>query len=470
MKNIKDNFQFFSLKKWPIFFYWLFIFVLITFLHSNHFLNNDDGIILNGAWNLINGRQLYVDFFTFIPPASFYLLFAWWKIFGVSFWAAQILANLIWFLGIFGIFKISQLVRPSIYNYFLPLFIALLSSWFWLINHNAFNFVCLIWASYFLILSFKKPTRIYFILAGLISGLSILFLQQKGLMFLAYVLLFLAFRVIKNFNWQNISNNLLYFISSLAPLLVLLFWPLNIIYHDLIEFPLFHYIAPNKTPLILWFFFLFFWLLFVFLLRQKKQTEIWLLLGLQLLLLLSCLPLPDLYHILLILFPLFVLSGFLLEFLWEEKNWPRIIAGLLFFLFLSQVFYSITKWGQVWQPFSMKSLEIVEKIRSECQSPYLYAGPFATALYFETRKLSATPFDMLITSHQTLEQFSLAKEVLAINRPDCAILLYPESLASLNRFGHNRDNEVENFIRNNYRLDYSYEDIFYFYKLKPYAD
>jgi len=37
--------------------WWLSVFIILVFFHSSHDLNNDEGIILNGAWNLLNGRE-----------------------------------------------------------------------------------------------------------------------------------------------------------------------------------------------------------------------------------------------------------------------------------------------------------------------------------------------------------------------------------------------------------------------------
>ncbi len=38
---------------WKILF-WFALAVLAVFFHSDHFLNGDEGVTLNGAWNLYN--------------------------------------------------------------------------------------------------------------------------------------------------------------------------------------------------------------------------------------------------------------------------------------------------------------------------------------------------------------------------------------------------------------------------------
>ena len=66
--------------------------MLLIALHATHQLDSDEGVILNGAWNILNGRTLYTDFFEIVAPGSFYLIFAAWKLFGADFWIAKSIA------------------------------------------------------------------------------------------------------------------------------------------------------------------------------------------------------------------------------------------------------------------------------------------------------------------------------------------------------------------------------------------
>ncbi len=45
-----------SKKKIYTFLYILILAGLAFFFHSDHFLNGDEGVTLNGAWNIYNGR------------------------------------------------------------------------------------------------------------------------------------------------------------------------------------------------------------------------------------------------------------------------------------------------------------------------------------------------------------------------------------------------------------------------------
>jgi len=446
--------------------YWLTIFFGIFFLHSTHYLNSDEGVLLGGAWNLFNHRQLYLDFFAFIPPAGFYLVYFCWKIFGVGFWPAQILADLIWFVGIVGIFSISQKVCRSWINYIIPIFLVFVSAWFWLINHNVFNTVCLIWATYFL-LSYLKDNKIISVCwAGLMSGLGILFLQQKGLAFFGAAASFIFFSLLFRKEFVAQAKVLFYYtISTIAPLLILLLWPLKVLYSNLIDFPLLHYIEANRISYARLGLFSVIWLLVVLFLRREKRQDLRLLLYLQAFLLVACWPLPDKYHLFLSLFPLFSLASFIYLRTVRSGIIEKIVLAVVALIFILQllvpsIIYLKDKW---WGPFSFRSQKFIAYIQENCHSPYLFVGPFFPNLYFESGKVNATSFDILISGHQTEEQFASALGDLAENRPDCAILAYADPLQ---RFRHKRDNVVESYIRREYDLVFDVEDKLYFYKVK----
>lgn len=450
-----DNNKIFS------FFYWIFILVVLLFLHSSHQLNADDGVVLNGAWNLINDRKLYLDFFSFIPPASFYLVYVVWKIFGVSFWSAQIASILIFFLAIIGIHKISQEIYSCKYNYLIPLFVSLNTPWFWLINHNIYNSACLVWAAYFLLLGLKKGTAKYFIFSGLATGLSVLFLQQKGLALLGAINIFLLFLVVK----QKISFRILliYDFFFLLPLTVLFFWPYRLIYYSLVSFPLFNYVDSNRISYFLFIFSFLIFLMVCWFFRKEKKIEIWFLLFVQFCLLLSSSILPDFYHIFLMLFPLFSLGPLIFKNISQDhpadRRYYLIPAVIILLIFGCSLIGTVKLLQEVYPK------QLIETLKNNCPGQYLYVGPFAPGLYFETGKLNATPFDILITGQQTPTQFALARQSLEVNKPECVVLVY---IASLQRFKYNQDNSVDNYIVSNYSLmanNYNLSDV-YVYKRK----
>jgi len=454
---------------WQKSLWWLGLLGLTIFLHFNHGLNGDEGVTLNGAWNLINGRRLYGnDFFEFIPPGSFYLLFGIWKIFGVSFLAAKTLAITLLFLGAIGLHETGKLIiKNRVIISLIPLTFIILSGWWWIINHNTFNLAFLIWSCYFFIRGLDNLKKSNFIASGLLAGIAILFLQQKGLALLGSICLFLIFLSFKKRQKEYLKSSLTLIIASLLPLLLLCFWPLKTIFYNLIEYPFFGYLAANRGSYSLLIVSLILWVLGLLTLTtiKEKSDKIWLLMVVQFCLLLTTYPLPDAYHVSQIIFPILLITFYLTsEFLKKYKQ--KITKNVLIIVLMTALwcmflidlvlntpnFYSWEK---------NRNYELISYINSNCPGQYLYSGPFMPNLYFETKKLNVTPYSFLITQQQTPLQFIDALNNFKGRRPSCAVLVYPNSFA---RFRHNQNNILEKYIKENYGLIYQPLDYLFVYK------
>jgi hypothetical protein len=440
--------------------WWLGCLILTGFLHYNHYANGDEGIVLNGAWNLINHRQLYSDFFEFIPPGSFYLIFGVWKVFGVSFLAAKILAVFFVFLGAIGLFKTGQLIiKDRLINLLIPLFFILISGWWWIINHNLFNLVFLIWSEYFFIRGLYYFKNRDFIISGFLVGLSILFLQQKSLIFIGFLILFLMFRAIKKREIQYLKSAIVFIIASLPPLFLFCFWSLKKIFYDLFQYPFLNYISANRISYLLFGIFIGFWLLIVLALViiKEKSEGARLLVFVQLGLLCSAYPLPDIYHLAQIAFPSILLIFYLIwKFLQKCKlKIARYSVYAIFIIFLWGLFViNLTIATPAFLDVSKnknKLNKFVDFVKINCPGKYLYSGPFLPSFYFETRKLNPTAYSILLTSQATEDQFNLALTDFKKNPPECSILEYPDSLG---RFKHIQNNILEAYIKDNYHLIY----------------
>ncbi len=432
-------------------FWWLALLLILFFFQSSHPLNSDEGVILEGAWNLINGKQLYFDFFEFIPPASFYLIYLSWLIFGISYFVAKFISLLLIFFSAIFIFKISGQITSSKFNYFPPV-LFIVSSFAWpVINHNVFNIFFIIAASYFFIKGLAdKVDEKYFIYGGLSGGLAALFLQQKGVILLLICPCFLIILSLieKSIVWLKRATVILIFF--LLPFMLLIFkWPIKLLYDDLIAFPAIHYLAVNKVPLFLFFLYLVILLLNIFLLKRHWSKKIWFLLCLQFGLLLSGLPRPDYFHLSLSVFPLYALIPLILEQAYFMKK-DRLLSYSLIAIYAVIIIIPACISLYFYPPFSsINKLPTINYIKNYCsESPYIYAGPFNPGLYFETRKLNPTAYSILITGHQTPEQFNQAEKQLEKNRPGCAIINY----VTVEKFNYNKNNPVDNFILANYEL------------------
>ncbi len=465
-------------------FWWLGLFSLLSFFHCKHDLDSDEGVILEGAWNLINNRELYTDFFEFIAPGSFYLIFWAWKIFGIHYFIAKLLAILFVFFAAIGAYKISRLTTKSNLSYLVPvIFIA--SSFHWpIINHNIFSLFFIVWSVYFFIKGLTKYSTKNFVASGLLTGVSILFLQHKGIILLLTLSLFIFILFLKEKKqlllklnvypvrkkpltkseiksfcrslWfkssdkQRLSNGVCYVFFSLLPLIPLFIkWPAQALYENLIIFPSFNYIEVNKIPLYLFFFFCAFLSLIIWHLKKEKNIFVWLLIFIQFFLLLSVLQRPDLQHITFILFPIYCLLPLAYKRIKMLNKKLRFLNYLIICIVFSLIIYTSFIHIICFTPmYSIKNSEIILFINKNCPGPYIYAGPYQPELYFETRKLNPTPYFALITGHQTLKQFIEAKNCLEKHQPECAVLNYK----MVEKFNHNKNNPVDNYIKDNYQL------------------
>ena len=161
----------------------IFFTVCLFFFSIGNYYNSDEGVILNGAWRMYNGDQLYTDFFSFIAPGSY-----WWTelsflLFGPSYFSARIFSVLLLALSVIAIYRITVLAGGS---KFAAMFGALM--WFFgnilnavIINHNNHSSYVATIALLFAVLAVSSKKQAYFFIAGLLVGITAAFLQTKGL-------------------------------------------------------------------------------------------------------------------------------------------------------------------------------------------------------------------------------------------------------------------------------------------------
>lgn len=452
MKKILNNY---TLK---IYLYYLLLLILSIFFYYQHSFDADEGVILNGAWNLFNNLNLYTDFFEIIPPGSFYLIYYGFKLFGPYYFVANIISLLLVWGSAIGIYKSLDLIKRNKANFIFPIFFILSLVSMPIINHNLYNVFFLIWSVFFFLQGLKNNSNLFFFLSGLIGGLATIFLQQKGLILIGFSFLFL---LIYNIKKKKIKNSIFYCLGSCLPIISLFFkWSPKLLYQNLISFPMLTYWEVNKTSfLLLIAFFLIFIYFFIYL--KNKSTIINYLLGIQFFLLLSTIPLPDFYHIVLIIFPLLILipSLFTNSTIKETK-----IFIIIFIIIIS--FYSILYLSTSFSPFysysKNKSDNWIEYINQNCPGQYIYSGPFFPNLYFETRKLNVTNFDVLIEKQNTPDQFAQALDDFKKKEPSCAVLVYYKNISK--KFKHQGNNQLETYIKENYTQIYSKNNIFIYKK------
>jgi hypothetical protein len=452
MKKILNNY---NLK---ISLYYLLLLVLSIFFYYGHILNADEGVILNGSWNLFNNLNLYTDFFEIIPPGSFYLIYYGFKLFGPYYSVANIISLLLVWGSAIGIYKSLNLIKKDKINYVFPIIFILSLITLPIINHNLHNLFFLIWSVFFFLQGLKNNSNPHFFLSGLLGGLATIFLQQKGLTLISFSFLFLLVYNIKN---KKIKNIIIYSIGAIIPILLLfLKWPPKLLYQNLIAFPMLTYWEVNKTSFLLLIVF-FLILVYLSIYLKNNSTIINYLLGLQFFLLLSVIPLPDFYHIVLIIFPTLILipSLFINNQTKETKIFILVVITIITF---SSIKYLVTSFTPFYSYSKNKSNDWIEYINKNCPGKYIYSGPFFPNLYFETKKLNVTNFDVLIEKQNTPNQFSKALNDFKKNEPSCAVLSYYENISK--KFKHQGNNQLETYIKENYTKIYSKNNIFIYKK------
>ncbi len=439
-----------SLKKNKINSFIFFILLIISFtINSYQQINLDERVILSGAWHLLNHRVLYLDFFEKIAPGSFYLIFWLFKIFGAKYSIAKIASIILLAIAAFSIYKSSQIVTKSKLS-LIPAIIFILSlSFLPIINHNFYSIVFITISTYFFLLYDQTKKHSIIFTSGLFSGLAIVFLQHKGLIFWGGIGLILLFNLIKSKTKRSFKDLLYFSVGSIIPIIpIIIKWPLKTLYSNLFLSPLNGYVEVNKIPYYLFFAFLIITFYFAITLWSKKDATIKNLLFLQLLLILSCFPLPDFYHLALTSFPILILS---LNLTLEKPlkiNWA--ITIVVYLLLCSTLIQSlIDKSLFFYENNPIKILKPI--IEQNCPGKYIYSGPFAP-LYFDLKRLNATPFSVLLETEYSTAQFDEALESFKTKSPDCAILLYYSNITE--HFGHTGNNVLENYIRSNYQPIY----------------
>jgi len=433
-EKIKNN--------WP----WAIIIIALILMHSQHQLDNDEGVLLNAAWNVFNNRVLYIQNFEFIPPLAPYLLSWWWKISGASFLSAWFLGILIGLASALALYKINKELKIKKWKLLSPAIFVIMSSFWPMINHNAFSITAILWANYFLI---KKDRLYYLIFSGFLFGLSILTLQHKGVAALIGALIYL---LIKYKNKKIKIKEIIYFIiSATLPLLWLLRWPIKTIYADLIVFPIKNYPETNYVSLVLLIITLVIGaaLLYIASIEEtKNKNKIALIAITGSVMLISSVQRADATHVLQSAVFILPIINIVFEKCFNKKYdyyWVVFILLIIGYLLAPKPFFEN---------------KIVEKIKLEiaknCPSNIFYAGPFMPGIYFEMRSSPPIPYSMLITRQQTEEQFQESAEQLRNSPPECAILNY----ATVEKFRYSQNNPLDKFLISYYRRYYKIGNLY----------
>ena len=230
-------------------------------------------------------------------------------------------------------------------------------------------------------------------------------------------------------------------------ILLVLFSPV-VLFDDLYRFPAGQYWSVNRVdPAPLLVAIAAITLIHVYLRKERSDLVVALVIQ-QCALLLSVIARPDLSHVAAVIFPMLcLLPPVAARYV---RNRPDTILGkssaplwLTVAVLFSSAVARFFVFSAVGEP------KLISYVRDNCTaSPYLYAGPFMPGVYFETRKLNATRYSVLVTGLNTDAQFRDAADDLSKVKVPCAVVNY----GMVSKFRYSQDNPVDVFLDQNYRV------------------
>jgi hypothetical protein len=166
---------------------------LLPFMRLHY--SGDEGYFVTGAVRIVHGQVFARDFVELMGPGSFYLLAAFFKLFGVSFLATRISL----FLSSLGTGLLLYFLSRRVCGGYQSLpFILLVSTWFGVVwpgisHHVDSNFFALLSVAC-VVLWLDRPRNGLLIAAGALAGVTAFTLQTKGVLLFCAILVWFWLR------------------------------------------------------------------------------------------------------------------------------------------------------------------------------------------------------------------------------------------------------------------------------------
>lgn len=437
--------------------WWMFgagLAMVALVMYSDHTLNGDEGVVLNAAWQIWHGKQLYIDFADFTAPGSAYSIYwVWTMVGGPSYLSAKLFSLVM--LGA-ATFCLSHLIYQTTRNYYLTCLTAvswvILARFYPIINHNTYSsfvaaitLICL-WQT--LITTSANKRYWWAGLTGITSALVLWYLHTKGLaIILACLVSLLAYKKY----YQTIICSF----SAVLTLTVLLWpWSLAELWYSWVELPLqSQYLAYT----IIWWpvLVLEIGLIIAMAYSSRRWSIKWgyLLTWWQVALWASAGYLIDVNHLFINSFPSLLLILLWLHKLSGQKVYPpatKLLHGLVLSLpiLVFSIFNLVSgnniftldilhRPNQSWQNF----LALGERANS------IYAGPFLPSVYFELRKPNPfTAANNMVLCNATCQAETVA--TFQQVQPDYAIVNY----ALVEKYHYQASQPIDRYIQQHYSL------------------
>ena len=295
----------------------------------------------------------------------------------------------------------------------------------------------------------NNPKNFFYL--GLLSSLTVIFLQHRGAVIIFSIILMSTVLLVKKI--ISFKSLLFFVVGLIIPCSMLcVFWSPSLLFYDLIVFPFFNYAHINMVSLHVWSIIgitsaALFFITFLYY-KNDANKNILIFLGiLQIVLWLSVIQRADIDHISQILFPVTLCIALLFE-----KNLTKPIERLSITSLIIILALILTYFLRAKPLFGVAEKQIIEPLQKNialyCPGSSFYSGPFAPSLYFEFKKNNISPYSFLITNLNTPKQFIETAQLLEAAPPSCVFLNYD----LVRKFGYTKNNPVDLFLSRHYYL------------------
>jgi len=464
---------------------------LFDFPFTPIYYEEDHLYFIQDAWRMFRGEAIYRDFFEYTFPGTQVLYLLLLKLFGTKFW----IINFVIFLqgltqAILGL-SISKRLFESRWFAFLPssLFLFFGFRWFGIDGSHRMLSPVFIYLAVLILLRGKSLRRIAFV--GVCCGLSSYFTQQRGILALAAVGVFLlitAFR--EKISWKQLIVNELILGSSFAASLLILLLAFIIsagpaVFYEYTVAYLAYYVQdptanygvyrliverlPNQ-PILVSVVMLFYYSIiplvyligFVYLWRKKFQTEVLLICLVGFFLALGTFA-PTIGRLFQISLPALIIFAWLLFQIKLRSEFPVKLAVVLLALFGCVLAVRLqTNWGKFYLMSPTGRIAFLSPItieRFEWLSDHATTGEYVfevyqTAVNFPLQLPNPTRITFLLDSGYTPEwQVQTAIEDLKVKKPRFIIWDGKWSKEPGERAADDHLAPLYDYLRQNYELE-----------------
>lgn len=420
------------------------IFILLTvlltfFMFSYHPLDADEGVILNGAWKMLDGQNLYQDFFEYIGPASFVLVFIIFKYSIVSYFVVKYTVLFFLLFALYLLSKIGfilQLTKKMVVAFIL-LWLYFLSYVVAIINHNFLSTIMAIIATFFLFKFYDQKKDYQLLLVGFFSGVTFCFLQSKGLLLIIALLIVLMLLP----NVHKLKTALVYLFSTGTVIMT------SILFYGTEQITNLWTIGSDYlliNNVIHWWWYLLLVIIFflaVHLWRNKTNNryfQLWILTVIQIALLLSIFNRPDYSHLILNIWPMIIIIIYYYQSYLPINN--TVYYGLIILLITSCFLQGINNYN------IYDSKEITYSMSKIINTEQIFTHPFLPGLYWELGKdnpyITSVPETIQGNAYFLQNNY----QTLVEQQPRFIVTNYPMVI----KFNY-QNNVIDKYIKDNYQ-------------------